>query len=90
MLSLFDVSRAGADIRAELRAFYRLSVPESEVCWRLASGETLARIADETGVTRETVRSQLKRIFAKTGTNRQPELVRLVVQGPSSWIGVVR
>jgi DNA-binding CsgD family transcriptional regulator len=32
------------------------------------------------GVTRNTVRSQIKSVFAKTGVKRQSELVRLLLQ----------
>ena len=41
--------------------------------------------AERRGVSRNTARGQLKRIFAKTGTNRQAELVRMVLQGPAGY-----
>jgi len=90
VLTLFDPARFKLDIREELAEFYRLSAAEADVCWRIANGETLSGIAGRAGVTRETVRSQLKRIFAKTGVKRQPDLVRLVLQGPSSWARVLQ
>jgi DNA-binding CsgD family transcriptional regulator len=58
------------------------------VCWRLGNGDSVEQIADELGVSRETVRSQLKRVFAKTGTHRQAELLRLVLAGPVSWLPI--
>lgn len=48
----------------------------------LAEGKTLDRVAEERGVSRETVRFQLKAIYAKTGTSRQAELARLVLTAP--------
>ena len=35
------------------------------------------------GISRETARTHLKHIFAKTGTQRQAELVGLVLGGPA-------
>jgi DNA-binding CsgD family transcriptional regulator len=37
-----------------------------------------AEVADELDVSTETVRCQLKSVFAKTGTRRQSELARLL------------
>jgi DNA-binding CsgD family transcriptional regulator len=85
VVTIFDPDRPRLDSRTMLREMYRLSETEAEVCWRLGNGETLEEIALETDTTRETVRSQLKRVFAKTGTNRQPDLVRLVLLGPAAW-----
>ena len=90
VLTLFDATRPTPDTREELRTLYGLSAAEADVCWRVANGDTVARIAKEAGRSRETVRSQLKRVFAKTGTKRQPELVRVVLLGPSSWLAVMQ
>ena len=64
---------------------YRLSDAEAEICWRLANGESLEEMASATDTTRETLRSQLKRVFVKTGTKRQSELVRSVLLSPAVW-----
>ena len=85
---LYDPGRPHKDPPEILRELYRLSDAEARVCWRLASGEALEEIAAAEGSSRETVRSQLKRIFAKTGTNRQSELVRLILIGPALWAQV--
>ncbi len=68
-----------------LRSFYRLTPAEAELAALLAQGMSLADAADVRGVSRNTARGQLKRIFSKTGTNRQAELVRLIVQGPAGF-----
>ncbi len=85
VVTIFDPDRPRLDTRSMLREMYRLSEIEADVCWRLGNGDTLEQIALDTATTRETVRSQLKRLFAKTGTNRQSDLVRLVLLGPAAW-----
>lgn len=61
-----------------LRDVYGATAAEARVAIALARGDTLAEMADELGVSRETVRVHLKRLFQKTETNRQALLVRLV------------
>jgi DNA-binding CsgD family transcriptional regulator len=85
---LYDPDRSRTDPPGILRELYRLSDAEARVSWRLANGEALEEIAAAEGASRETVRSQLKRIFAKTGTRRQSELVRLILIGPALWAQV--
>lgn len=57
---------------------YRLTRAEARLAELLAGGASLGDAADKLGVAQSTVRSQLKSIFAKTTTNRQSELVRLM------------
>ena len=45
----------------------------------LARGRSLEEAAVERGVTLNTVRSQLKRIFTKTDTHRQGQLMQLAL-----------
>ncbi|MBP9034470.1 MAG: helix-turn-helix transcriptional regulator [Pseudomonadales bacterium] len=88
MVLLYDPGRSRMEPPGILRELYRLSDAEARLSWRLANGETLEEIATAEGSSRETVRSQLKRIFAKTGTSRQAELVRLILIGPALWAQV--
>lgn len=85
IVTLFDPVAPRADNRESLREIYGLTRTEADICWRLGNGDSVEQIARETGVSRETVRSQLKRIFGKTGTRRQPDLLRLVLAGPVAW-----
>jgi DNA-binding CsgD family transcriptional regulator len=64
-----------------LRTFYDLTPAEAELVSLLAGGASLEGAAKRRGVTINTVRSQLKNVFAKTETNRQGELIRLVLTG---------
>lgn len=51
---------------------------EAEVAREIASGARLRDVADHRGVGIETVRTQLKRVFRKSGVSSQAELVRLL------------
>ena len=68
-----------------LQTFYDLTPAEAELVGLLAEGVSLEEAAKRRGVTINTVRSQLKNVFAKTDTNRQGELIRLVLTGSVSF-----
>jgi DNA-binding CsgD family transcriptional regulator len=58
------------------QGMFDLTPTEARLCSALARGLTLSDAATELGSTIGTVRSHLQRLFRKTGTNRQPELLR--------------
>jgi DNA-binding CsgD family transcriptional regulator len=60
-----------------IAAVYELTAAETRVLERLISGRTPAEIADDLGSGMPTVRSHLSNLFAKTGTTRQADLIRL-------------
>lgn len=62
-----------------LRALYRLTPAECRVALLMVDGNIPKKIAEMVGVSVETVRSQIKSIFAKAGVNRQSELIRLLL-----------
>jgi len=64
-----------------LRRLYGFTPVEAEVASRIAKGMDLAEIGDDLGITIHTVRAHLKRLFAKTDTHRQPELLRVLLTG---------
>ncbi|GIW73151.1 MAG: hypothetical protein KatS3mg102_2693 [Planctomycetota bacterium] len=64
-----------------LHRVWDLTPGEARLAARLAAGDTLGEAAARLGVQRTTVRNQLRQIFAKTGTRRQPELVRTLLTG---------
>ena len=66
-----------------LRTVYGLTKAEACLTASLVQGKTLSDHAKEAGVSRHTVRNQLKSVFDKTGVSRQAELVRLVLTGPT-------
>jgi DNA-binding CsgD family transcriptional regulator len=65
-----------------LRQAYGLTAAEARVLLAVVGGARLAHYAEGQAVSLETVRSQLKHVFAKTGCARQADLVRLVLNNP--------
>jgi len=65
-----------------IRALFDLSPSEARVARSLTRGQTIDQIASGSGVTRETVRSQVKAVMAKTGTTRQAEVAALLAGLP--------
>jgi DNA-binding CsgD family transcriptional regulator len=53
----------------------------------LVDGLAAKEIAGTVGVTVDTVRSQIRSIFGKTGGNRQSDLIRLLMGGARDVIG---
>ncbi len=58
---------------------FLLSPAESRLCGHLVRGLTLADCAVQLGISVETARSHLKRVFEKTGARRQAELMLLLL-----------
>jgi DNA-binding CsgD family transcriptional regulator len=70
---------------AELVArLYGLTGAEVRVAIMLMQGKTLEQTSIILQRTKETVRKQLQSIFDKTNTNRQSELIRLLLRGPAA------
>lgn len=70
-----------------LREVYGLTPAESELAEILARGTSLEDAAKARHVSLNTARSQLRQIFAKTETNRQGELLQLLLSGVASIDG---
>lgn len=75
---------------ADLERLFALSPAEARLATRLADGEGLEEAAVALGVSRNTARSQLQSVFAKTGINRQGDLVRLLLSSAASQGGTQR
>jgi DNA-binding CsgD family transcriptional regulator/PAS domain-containing protein len=65
-----------------LREMFGLTESETRLTTLLLADASLKEAADRLGITHSTARGVLKNIFAKTGTSRQAELVRLLLRGP--------
>jgi DNA-binding CsgD family transcriptional regulator len=62
-----------------LRRLFGLTTAEADVAELVAGGHGLKPIADELALSIATVKTHLQRVFAKTDTHRQAELVRLLL-----------
>jgi DNA-binding CsgD family transcriptional regulator len=69
-----DVALAGVP----LQALFGLTRAEAALASALVAGESLADYCQRRGVSINTGKTQLKAVLAKTGTNRQAQLVRLL------------
>jgi DNA-binding CsgD family transcriptional regulator len=74
-----DPSRIRID-PGQLRDLFDLTRAEAAIAIDLVRGMSLAEIATAHGVGGETVRSHMKKILAKTGTQRQAEAVALLLR----------
>ena len=68
-------------IEQHLRELYSLTAGEARLAAWLLQGNSVDEAAAELGITNNTARGYLKRIYNKTGVRRQPELVRLLLLG---------
>ena len=69
-----------------LRSLYRLSRTEAKVTAKLVKTPYLEEVAKSLGITYNTARTHLKRIYNKTQTNRISSLIHMIINGP---VGVV-
>ena len=62
-----------------LRRHFGLTPAEARLALHLATGETLRSAAGTLRISYETARTSLKKIFSKTRTSRQAELVMIIL-----------
>ena len=77
---------AGTDnthlIQDILRSLYKMSRTEARLTSRLVNTPYLEEVAESMGITYNTARTHLKRIYKKTKTNRVSSLIHLIITGP--------
>jgi len=79
-----NLEDAGLLDREVLMTLYGLTAAEARLACALARGGEISDLSRDWQVSRETLRTHLKHVFAKTGTGRQAELVRLLSGKPWS------
>ncbi len=79
MALIVDPSQRAAPADALLRNLFGLTPTEARVASLLVQGDRLEDIAQGLGIQQSTVVFHLRNIFAKTGTNRQTDLVALLL-----------
>lgn len=83
MLSLRTLTRSEPMLGREVMWIFGLTAAEARVAVQLAGGYSLAEIAETNGVNISTLRAQLRSVYAKTGTNKQAELVSRIWRAAS-------
>jgi DNA-binding CsgD family transcriptional regulator len=79
------VSDSEASVRIPpeaLRTAFDVTPAEARVASLLVQGKGTSQIADALKLSKHTVRNEIKSMFLKTGTNRQSELIRLLLSFP--------
>jgi DNA-binding CsgD family transcriptional regulator/PAS domain-containing protein len=79
---LIDPEREVVPSADALRALFRLTEAEGRLVAGLLQGERLEDYAERSRISLSTVRTHLKSVFAKTDTDRQSELMRLLKSMP--------
>ena len=82
LLRLIDPADAPLPDPAALRTQFGFTPAESALALDILAGNDLAESARRRGITRNTARVHLRRLFEKTGTRRQAELMRLLLLCP--------
>lgn len=78
LLIVTPVDRVAVPSATVLQGLFDLTPAEARVAHHIVGAETIEAAAEAIGVSRETIRSQLKSILAKTGVSRQQELISLL------------
>ena len=78
VLMVTPLSAPSAPTIEVLNGLFDLSPAEARVTQGIVKGETVDTLASAMGLSRETIRTQLKAVMLKTGTTRQAELVGLL------------
>lgn len=76
---IIDPSRRSPPTEDILRTLFGLTPAECRIALLLGDGHAPRKIAEMVGVSENTVRSQIKSIFSKTGVRRQSQLIRLLL-----------
>ncbi|MFZ3324403.1 MAG: helix-turn-helix transcriptional regulator [Methylocella sp.] len=80
LVLIVDAERAAHLPPEDLQKLFDLTPAEAQVAILVLRGHGLQSVADELRVTLSTARTHLQRVFEKTGTHRQAELVRMLIE----------
>jgi DNA-binding CsgD family transcriptional regulator len=79
IVSFFDLTQKVPIDEDLLQNTYDLTASEVRVCSLLANNETVESVAEKLRISTNTARTHIKRIFSKTGSSRQSDLVKLIM-----------
>jgi len=86
ILFAFEITDDYSRVEEVMRNLYHLSPMEAKLVAQLFTTPQLATAATALGITLNTARTHLKRIYSKTRVNRISSLIHLIVTGPASVI----
>lgn len=86
LLFAFDPEAAPSVTIDLVRRLFALSEAEAELSVALCCGKSMDDVAKARGTSLNTIKSQLKSTFLKTGTKRQSELVSLLLASPAYFL----
>jgi len=86
VLFLFESIKDPNRFEDIIRTLYKLSPTEAKVASQLVVNPYLAEVAASLGITYNTARTHLKRIYYKTETNKLPSLVQKIITGPAGLV----
>ena len=78
ILVITPVTRSEAPSAQIIQALFDLTPAEARVAAAIAAGKTQEEIAVAAGLSVNTIKTQLRAVFNKTGVSRQPDLVSLL------------
>lgn len=84
LVIVFDPEMKPVTEEEILRSVYSLTPAEARLASLIVKGLSLKEAAVVLEVSENTVRTHLKRIFSKTDTKRQSEIINLVLNGPAN------
>jgi DNA-binding CsgD family transcriptional regulator len=77
---VIDPERAQAVPEEYLQRLYGLTPAEAAVAVQILRGDGLKGVVDSLRISLPTARTHLQRVFEKTGTRRQTQLIRLIAE----------
>jgi DNA-binding CsgD family transcriptional regulator len=86
MLLIADPSRHVAPSVDILQSIYSLPPSEARILHFIVQGFSLQETAEKMQITESSARTYLKRVFFKTNTKSQPELIRSVLLTPALYM----
>ena len=86
VLFLFESIKDPTRFEDIIRTMYKLSPTEAKIASQLVVNPYLAEVAASLGITYNTARTHLKRIYYKTETNKLPSLVQKIISGPAGLV----
>jgi DNA-binding CsgD family transcriptional regulator len=75
-----DAQANGLPSHEHLQRLFGLTPAQAALACQILHGDGIQAAADRLGISRATARTHLLEVFQKTGTNRQAELVRVILQ----------